>query len=156
MERALPHTTWCYVCGEDNPLGHKIIFKADGEIVRVRHTPEVHRQSYKGIVHGGVLCTILDETMGWAPSLKSNRMFVTGELTIRFLKPFPVGKEMIVEAWPVRVARRLALVEGKIRDEEGAVYVTANGKFLPMSEEESKAVDRELIYAPDTIPLFGA
>jgi acyl-coenzyme A thioesterase PaaI-like protein len=82
-------------------------------------------------------------------------LFVTGELTTRFLKPFPIGKELIVEAWPVRVARRLALMEGKIRDEEGAVYVTANGKFVPMAEEESKAVDRELIYGPDTISLFG-
>ncbi len=154
MEKALPHSSWCYVCGEDNPLGHKIIFKTDGKIIRVRYTPEVHRQGYRGVIHGGVLCTLLDETMGWAPSLKSDRMFVTGELTTRFLKPFPVGKEMIVEAWPIRVSKRLALVEGEVKDGEGTVYVSASGKFLPMSEEESQAVSRELIHGPETISLF--
>ncbi len=153
MNKLLPHSSWCYVCGEDNPLGHKIIFTTDGERVQVRYTPDVNRQGYKGIIHGGVLCTLLDETMGWAPSLKSDRMFVTGELTIRFIKSFPTGREMIVEAWAERVSKRLALVAGEVRDEEGTLYASAKGKFLPMTVEESRAVMNELIHGPETFRL---
>jgi uncharacterized protein (TIGR00369 family) len=155
MEKSLPHSSWCYVCGEDNPLGHQIVFKTDGECVRVRYTPESHRQGYKGVVHGGVLCTMLDETMGWAPSLKSDRMYVTGELTTRFIQPFPVGKEMIVEARADKVTSRLALVVGEVKDGEGTVYATAKGKFLPMSEEETRKVDEQLIYGEDSVALFA-
>lgn len=135
-------------------MGHKVVFRTDGERVRVRYLPAEHRQGYKGVVHGGVILTLLDETMGWAPSLKSDRMYVTGEITTRFIKSFPVGKEMIVEAWSERVTGRLALVSGEVRDEEGTVYVSASGKYLPMSIEATKKVDSQLIYGPDSVRLF--
>lgn len=154
MDKTLPHSSWCYVCGENNPLGHKVVFRTDGERVRVSYLPEVHRQGYRGVVHGGVLLTILDETMGWAPSLKSDRMYVTGEITTRFIKSFPVGREMIVEAWSERVTGRIALVNGEVRDGEGTLYVSASGKYLPMSLEKTREVDSQLIYGPDSIRLF--
>lgn len=155
MEQSLPHSNWCNVCGEDNPLGHKIVFKTDGERVFLRYTPESHRQGYKGVVHGGVLCTLLDETMGWAPSLKNDRRYVTSELTTRFRQSFPVGREMIVEARAEKVTSRLALVAGEARDGEGAVYAVAKGKFLPMCEAQTREVDGQLIYGPDAVQLFG-
>jgi uncharacterized protein (TIGR00369 family) len=155
MERRLPNSDWCYVCGENNPLGHHVVFRTDGERVRTRYKPEVHRQGYPGVVHGGVLCTILDETMGWAASLKSDRLFVTGELTVRFLRPMPAETEMIIEGFAESVTKRLAHVTGEVRDENGVVYATAAGKYLPLSAEKTKEVDDRLIYRPDTVSLFG-
>lgn len=154
LEKPLPHSDWCYVCGDQNPLGHQIVFKTDGEAVRAYYTPHVHRQGYPGVVHGGVLATLLDETMGWAASLKCDRMFVTGELTIRYKKPFPAETEMVVEGRAESVTRRLAHISGEVRDKEGNVYATASGKYVPMSAEETKAVDGRLKYGPDTIMLF--
>jgi len=155
MEKPLPHSDWCYVCGDQNPLGHRVVFKTDGEAVRAYYTPHENRQGYPGVVHGGVLCTLLDETMGWSASLRHDRMFVTGELTIRFIKPFPAGELMIVEGRAHKVNRRMASVTGEVRDEAGTVYAVATGKFLPMSEEQTKEVDGKLKYGPDTISLFG-
>ncbi len=155
MERPLPYSSWCYVCGADNPLGHRVVFSTDGERVRLRYTPDRHRQGYQGVIHGGVLCTLLDEAMGWAPSLTRGRMYVTGELTTRFLRPFPVGREMLVEAWAEKVTARLALVVGEVRDADATVYATARGKFLPMDPDQTRAVDELLIYDADTVRLFG-
>ncbi len=154
MEKPLPYSKWCYVCGKDNPLGFKVIFSAERGRVRVRHIPEVHRQGYLGVVHGGVISTLLDEAMGWAPTLAIKRMFVTAELTVRYLKPFPIGKAMLIEAWPERVSRRMALVSGQVKDEAGELYASATGKYLPMSQEETKRVDELLIYEPQTLRVF--
>ncbi len=155
MERALPYSNWCYVCGKDNPLGFRIVFSAQDGRVRARYTPERNRQGYLGVTHGGVICTLLDETMGWAPALVIKRLFVTAELTVRYIRPFPVEKAMIVEAWPEKASRRMALVRGEVRDEEGVLYAAAQGKFLPMSEKETREVDALLIYEPKTLRVFG-
>ena len=154
MERPLPYSDWCYVCGKENPLGLRLVFSAEGNRVRARYTPEVHRQGYRGVTHGGILGTVLDETMGWAPTLATGRMYVTAELTVRYIQPFPVGTEMIAEARAEKVNRRLAVVSGEVRDQAGTLYATARGKFLPMTEEETRAVDEQLIYDPDTWRVF--
>lgn len=155
MEKPLPYSSWCYVCGKDNPLGFRAVFSTEKGRVRLRHVPELHRQGYLGVVHGGVISTLLDEAMGWAPTLAVKRMFVTAELTIRYVKPFPVGKMMLVEAWTEKASHRMALVAGEVRDEKGELYALAKGKYLPMSEEETRKVDELLIYEPQTLRVFG-
>lgn len=154
MEGSLPYSSWCYVCGKDNPLGFKIVFSAQDGRVRARYTPEIHRQGYLGVTHGGVLCTLLDETMAWAPTLTTGRMYVTVEISVRYLRPFPVGKAMIVEGWAEKVNRHLSLSSGEVMDEEGTTYATAKGKFVPMSEEETRKVRDLLIYDAETLPIF--
>ncbi len=154
MEKPLPYSNWCYVCGKENPLGFKVVFSTENGRVRLRHIPELHRQGYLGVVHGGVISTLLDEAMGWAPTLAVKRMFVTAELTVRYIKPFPVGKVMLIEAWPEKVSRRMALVLGEVRDEAGELHALAKGKYLPMSEEETRKVDELLIYEPQTLRVF--
>lgn len=155
MERRLPYSHWCYVCGKDNPLGFRIVFSADsGGRVRARYTPEEHRQGYLGVIHGGVLSTLLDETMGWAPALRTRRLYVTGELRVRYLNPFPIGRTMLVEGWVESLSRRMAVTGGEVRDEEGVVYAKASGKYLPMSKEETDRIQALLIYDEETIRLF--
>jgi uncharacterized protein (TIGR00369 family) len=155
LEGSLPYSSWCYVCGKDNPLGFQIVFSTKNGRVRAHYTPEVHRQGYLGVTHGGVLSTLLDETMAWVPTLTTGRMYITVELSVRYLRPFPVGKTMIVEGWPERVTRRLSFVNGEVHDDEGTVYATAQGKFAPMSEEETGKVRELLIFDPDTLRIFG-
>ena len=154
MERPLPYSNWCYVCGKDNPSGFHIVFSTESGRVRALYTPDPHRQGYLGVTHGGVVSTLLDETMGWAPSLTTGRMYVTAELTVRYLAPVPVGKLMVVEAWAEKVTRRLAVVRGEVKGEGGEVLATAHGKFLPMTEEETRKVDDMLIYDRETLRIF--
>lgn len=154
MERPLPYSDWCYVCGKENPLGFRVVFSTENGRVRLRHVPEVHRQGYLGVVHGGVICTLLDEAMGWAPTLIVKRMFVTAELTVRYLKPFPVGRAMLIEAWAEKATHRMALARGEVRDQDGELYATAKGKYLPMSPAETRKVAQMLIYEPDTLRVF--
>ena len=158
MSKPLPYSTWCYVCGKDNPLGLRIVFRTEGEgeAVVAEFTADDRRQGYPGRVHGGIVCALLDETMGWSPTLLTRRMCVTAELNVRFVKPAPAGKLLRVIGRCVDASRRLYATEGQVLvSATGEVVARATGKYSPLTEGETAAVDRLLIYDPETLRVFA-
>jgi uncharacterized protein (TIGR00369 family) len=101
-----------------------------------------------------VVAALLDETLGWAAALAVGRMCVTAEMTVRYLKPVPVGAKIVVSAKPGRCSRRLGVAEGEVRDESGTLYARASGKFLPLSQGETRRVDSQLIYPEGASSIF--
>jgi len=153
--RGLPHSKSCFVCGEDNPDGFRKKFEVDEEgHVILRFNARKSMQGYGTVMHGGLQATLLDETMGWATAIALKRMTMAVEMTIRYKKRTPIGKDLIAEAWVATARSRLATAEGIIRDEEGTVYAEASGKFFPLSIEETKFVDAHLIYDEDDARVF--
>src|SRR2546429_8548212 len=71
----LPHTKSCFVCGVNNPLGLRLDFETDGEMVRARYAPRPEHSGFKEAVHGGLLFTVLDEAMVWAVGVRGKRFF---------------------------------------------------------------------------------
>jgi len=62
---ALPYTRDCFVCGAHNPHGLRLRFRREGDEVRADFTPQTQHAGFRGIVHGGILSTVLDEAMFW-------------------------------------------------------------------------------------------
>jgi acyl-coenzyme A thioesterase PaaI-like protein len=54
-----------------------------------------------GVAHGGWTASVLDELVGHVPLL-SGQLAVTGELTVRFVKPVPIGRPLLARAWRER------------------------------------------------------
>ncbi|MCD6099735.1 MAG: PaaI family thioesterase, partial [Candidatus Marinimicrobia bacterium] len=75
----------CFVCGSDNERGLKLSFKVGDGKANTEFISPPHLQGYDGILHGGIISTILDEVMVKATGEK----VVTVELTVKFLKPIP-------------------------------------------------------------------
>src|SRR5690242_10451743 len=75
----------CYVCGKKNPVGLKIDFKINAETRSIlgSFTPSRDHQGYEGIVHGGILSSLLDEAMAKLAYSLGNPA-VTAELTVKF------------------------------------------------------------------------
>lgn len=151
----LPHTRECFVCGESNPAGLRVHFTWEEDHAVARFTPSEERCGYRGIVHGGILSAVLDETMGWAPAYVKRLMAVTAEMTIRFVKPVPIGTPLVVTGRFTEDRRLYWSTKGEIRGEDGTLYVTGSGKYVPLTSEESERVDREtLIYVDEGPRLF--
>ena len=71
------------MCGKSNPIGLKLEFAIEGDEYVTYFTPEKEHQGWVGIVHGGIVSTVLDEVM--ARSCTSTGInAVTGEMTVRF------------------------------------------------------------------------
>ena len=142
----LPNSTYCFVCGEKNAAGLNTRFYVEEGVVKTPLTATPHHCGYRNVVHGGVTAAVLDECMGWAAARAIKRMCLTGELTIRYLKPVPCDGELTVCAEVAQAKRRFVRVTGRVVDEQGTEYVRAQGTFVPLSAEETLAVDGALLY----------
>lgn len=137
----LPHSSGCFLCGDENACGVRTRFFVEGDSVCARISLPAHVNGYKNVAHGGVLAALLDESMGWAATVfgGSQLMYITGELTVKYLAPVPVGEDIEIRSRLVRDAGRIAFSEGELSC-GGEVRVRAKGKFLPMTREATGGV----------------
>jgi len=119
----------CFVCGDKNPHGLCIAFYYDRDQVVGEYTTDEKFQGYQGIVHGGLVSTLLDEIMAKAV-LARQRYCMTVEMTVRFKKAIPVGTKLRLTGRVTQDRRRLLETAGEVTGEDGAVYATATGKYL--------------------------
>ncbi|KAJ5935968.1 HotDog domain-containing protein [Penicillium verhagenii] len=92
-----------------------------------------HVAGYPGIVHGGLLATILDEGLGWScfPSLPG-KAGATVSITVDYLSPMPTGSFGVLKAWTTSVVERKAWAEGFIETlpAEGPPVIVAKARAL--------------------------
>jgi uncharacterized protein (TIGR00369 family) len=120
----------CYVCGKENPAGLGVDFEIDREhrAIRAKFTPSVNHQGYEGIVHGGILSTLLDEAMGKL-TVSLGIPAVTAEMTVQFKTPAAPGEELSVSGWITSETKKLIQAQAKI--ERGPVVIAeATGKLV--------------------------
>src|SRR5258705_10027807 len=91
-ELTFPGDGGCFGCSPSNPIGLRLRFRRHGEAVTTRHAIADHFHGAPGIAHGGIVATLLDEASCAAVFFVQDRFVVTGELTVRYLRPCPVGK----------------------------------------------------------------
>ena len=108
-----PGSAKCFVCGTDNPHGLGATFFDDGVEVWTEVTPAEHHQSWPGVLHGGVVTAILDETIGRVAFLH-DRWVQTAKLEMRFKKPAPLGEALTARGRLVLDKRRLMQMAGEL------------------------------------------
>ena len=87
-------------------------------------------EGWDGVIHGGILCTILDEVMAWALVGEDN-WGVTARMAVDFRKPVAVGMPIRAEGWITRCAasdRRDRRPHRRCRDRDRAA--TATGTYV--------------------------
>jgi len=149
----LPHTPGCLVCGRSNPHGLHLSLHVDPATgdVRTSFTPLPEHIGFEGIVHGGVLATVVDEAMVWAATWDGRRFCVCGEMSIRFRASANIGEKLEVVARVVSSRKRLVETTAEIRSAQGLV-ATASGKYVPVAPERNDQVMATLIDEPGTHP----
>lgn len=152
----LPTYQGCLVCGQKvvNPHTLNLRFKVTENGVMTPFTAQIEQEGYRGIVHGGIITAILDETIGWAVAVARRKYFVTGEITVRFIHPLPVGRPVFVYGWATEHKKRYSEAEGEIVDREGIQYARAVGKFFLLSDKQALEVDDYLTYRADDLKIL--
>ena len=131
----------CFVCGDQNEHGLKARFFDDGDQAVTDLVTEPVFEGYRGIYHGGLISTLLDEVMIKA-ILARDVMAVTAELTVRFRKPLGIGVKLHLTGKIIRVKGRVYITEGEAVGEDGTVYATAKGRYIEAPDElRSKLVE---------------
>lgn len=142
--RRQPGSALCFVCGTENPHGLGAVFCDDGVRVWTELTPAVHHQGWPGVLHGGIVSAVLDETIGRVAFLH-NRWVQTARLTVRFLKPAPLGEALRATGVLTRNSRRLMEMEGELcLARSGEPLARAEGTFVPLPDSTRDRLVREL------------
>ena len=133
------NSAMCLVCGLKNRLGLQAAFyELENNMLVAIFRPKKEHQSYPGIMHGGLISTILDETIGRAIMTKHNGEIwgVTAELNVKFLKPVPLNTELKVTGRVTLERKQYFEAEGQLLLQDGSVAAAASGKFMKMALEK--------------------
>ncbi len=140
----------CFVCGRENPSGLHLEFYEDpeaGQLIAPLHLPS-HFEGYPGVVHGGILASILDEVSGRAINVSEDEevFWVTAKLEIRYRQPTPTETDLTAVGWVVNRRGRSAQVAGEIRLSDGTVTAEASALVVCPAEEMLQAWEEERRY----------
>ncbi|GAC1335571.1 MAG: hypothetical protein NVSMB17_18620 [Candidatus Dormibacteria bacterium] len=124
----------CFVCGQQNDSGLKTVYRQERDRIVTVFTGEARHQGFPGVVHGGILSTLLDETMG-RTALFERAWVMTGRLEVRFRSPAPLGQPLTVSGWATRLRSRSVETRGEIRGAGGELFADATGLFLKVPEK---------------------
>ena len=145
----------CFVCGLLNPSGLKLSFHEhpDGTVRSILMIRPDY-QGWPGIVHGGIIATLLDEVTArvYMNDSTDNRLMVTGKLEIRYRKPVPIGEMIEVIGIPLGESGRTATARGELRDSHGRLLAEATTTMVQAPEELIKQLDldsRKWVHVPD-------
>lgn len=113
----------CYGCGRLNTDGlHVKSVWQDGEAV-ARFTPAPYHMALPGFVYGGLIASLTDchamataagasmNAAGLRPGLDPTPRFVTASLRVDFLRPTPLGPELVLRAHAVELGERKVVVD---------------------------------------------
>ena len=103
---------------------------------------------FDGLVHGGIIATLLDEAAAWACIAHLGRLGLTREMTTRYLKPVPTNTEILLEGRVVSHETHSAGIRSSIHSADGALLAEAESSwaFARLSRIASVAgVDEKIL-----------
>ena len=124
---------YCFACGAENPIGLHLTFDFDGEKITTKKILPREFQGYEGAAHGGIISTMLDETMCKFISAKYNEQAMTGRLEIRYKYPTPIGQEVKITAWQENQRKNIITMRSTVETVDGTITAEATAKFAILS-----------------------
>lgn len=122
----------CFVCGQDNPRGLRIRYqRQDSGEMTAAWTPSPEWEGFRGIVHGGVVSTVLDEAMSKAVAATGSQA-LTAELRVRFRRHVTSGDAFLIRGWIVKRNKRLIEAEATLTTPDGTEHAHAWARFLEL------------------------
>lgn len=125
------------VSGSANPLSIGLRIAREGEEAIGKVTLAPGWQGAPGRSHGGVVAAILDEVLGALLPI-IGAMAYTGELTVRYIAPCPLGEELTFRARAVRQDGRKLHLECEGHDAGGTRFAKATSTFITVDLEQFK------------------
>ena len=113
----------CYGCGRLNAHGLHVKSEWQGDECVARFQPAAYHMALPGFVYGGLIASLIDchsiataagasmTLSGLTPGRDPTPRFVTASLHVDFLRPMPLGPELVLHARPTEVAERKVTVE---------------------------------------------
>lgn len=142
-----PNSANCFVCGLANGAGLKLAFYETGaDEVTAEFTPPDHFQGYPGVLHGGIIATVLDEAGGRVVMIGDyTRFMMTARMEVKYRQPTPLGQPLRVVGRLLRRRGRLAQAHCEVRLPDGTVSAEAELTLAELPEEHRASTDLQAL-----------
>jgi uncharacterized protein (TIGR00369 family) len=137
----------CFGCGQANPIGLHLEFllAEDGTVVCLASVPDTFEGPY-GYVHGGIIATLLDETM--SKSLRARGLVaMTRHMEVDYLRPVPSGAPLRMEGRVTHNEGRKHWSEARILNAEGTELAKGKGLFIEVRARHPKTTQTNALSA---------
>ena len=119
----------CVACGNKNPFALGLEFHDAGNgVIKCSFAGNKHLQGYEGMLHGGVISTLLDSTMAHC-LLAQDIKAMTANLQVRFLHAIPCNSKMTIKAWVTCAVSTLYELKSEL-EVDGKTMAKAKAKFM--------------------------
>jgi acyl-coenzyme A thioesterase PaaI-like protein len=120
----------CFACGPKSEIGLRLRFEQqpDGS-VRGGVTLGQPYQGWRGVAHGGIVATLLDEAMAHAAGVRGY-LGMTGELKLRFRKAVPIGAPLVLRGEVLWQRRSVLGLAATVALEDGSELAAGEGSFV--------------------------
>jgi uncharacterized protein (TIGR00369 family) len=120
----------CFGCGRANSFGLRLEFMLapDGTVVCSTAVAESF-EGHPGYLHGGIIATLLDETMSKALRAKGLTA-MTRHMEVDYRRPVPSTTPIRMEGRVVSSEGRKHWVEANILDSDGKALARSKGLFV--------------------------
>ncbi len=130
--------------GFNGLIGHEVVAWRHG-FVEMRLKVRAELCNANGLLHGGVLMTLLDAASGFACTFNetatARRVSVTLAFTTQFIKAAREGDTLaILGAWRPSTSQSTFAAETEIYDQQGDLIATGAGTFRYLKGERSDGV----------------
>jgi len=123
----------CFGCGQENPIGLKLSFQWDGKTARAEFTPTKLYQGWSGLVHGGIIMSILDEAMAYA-ALFEGMNCVTAKMQVKLRRPASIDEPLIITSSTIKKTRKLVEAKAAISLKDGTPVAESTAKMFIVSK----------------------
>jgi uncharacterized protein (TIGR00369 family) len=121
----------CMVCGDPrcnaDSLGLKFVLNGERGVSSL-FTAGPRHQGYDGLLHGGIICTLLDAAMVHC-LFAQGICALTAEMTVRFVTPIEVGRQVALTGQFVENRRGIYRVDALVSWKR-QVFARASAKFV--------------------------
>jgi uncharacterized protein (TIGR00369 family) len=125
----------CFACGGENPIGMRLHIVLGDGTATTTWTVGHDYVGWSDKAHGGIIATLLDEVMAWAPS-SFDSWAVTAEMSVRYRSPASPGEQLTASAHVVQRRRRIYEVAGEVRGGDGRLVAEGSGRYLGASPSD--------------------
>lgn len=136
----------CFACGKDNPCGMKLSFEYDrgNEVVFSDFILEKTFAGYESIIHGGIVSTVLDETMAYMAMKAAKTICMTREINVKFHMPVRAGEEYRTEAVLISSEGNEMKLHASITDKLGKLCAEADSQFVQLNGRRAEMMMKKL------------
>jgi acyl-coenzyme A thioesterase PaaI-like protein len=126
----------CFVCGPTHPGGLRIRYEraSDGSVFAV-WAPDSRWEGFPGIIHGGIVSTVLDEAMSKAVAALPCQA-LTAALRVRLHRRVQSGMKLRIRGWVLERRKRRVRTEAVLEGLTGQEYAHAWGTFLELNQQQ--------------------